>query len=331
MSDYRNELINSIQRGIMPIVCGDEARQIINVIIAELNNYTISEKCTDVCVVDEYNTSIMKRYVTCLRMEGKSEKTIEQYKNSCVNIWKFTNKNFDEITTYDIRFYISSLMQRGISNRTCENYRSYISAFYRWMTIEEFINKNPCDPIKHIKYADEIRYPFSDIDVDALKKSCCTNKQIAIVEMLLSSGVRCSELVNMNIDDIDFSNLTAHVRNGKGGKDRTIYITAVTKKYLLRYLEERNDTNPSLILGRGCSRITTGGVRDILRRVGHRANVNNVHPHRFRRTLATNLAARGMAIQEIQKILGHSNISTTMEYIYVNGDKVNSSYRRYVT
>ena len=197
------------------------------------------------------------------------------------------------------------------------------------MLEDDVIQTNPVAKLKPIKYADEIRKAFSEIEIDALRFACKSKKERAIVEVLLSTGVRVSELSSMLTTDIDLNMMTVHVVHGKGSKERTTYITPVAAKHLKAYLNDRKETGTALFYNKNHEPLNSGGIRVILNTIAKRANVNDVHPHRFRRTFATNLSKRGMEIQEIQKLLGHSNINTTMVYIAVDQTKVATSYRRF--
>ena len=200
----------------------------------------------------------------------------------------------------------------------------------QWLANEELIPKNPCAVIKPIKCPDEERFPFSAVELDALKQACKNQKERAIVEILVSSGIRVSELSNMDVSDLDFSSLAVHVRQGKGGKDRTTFMTDVARLHIQKYLLTRTDNDTALFINKNRSRLKSGGIQFILKELGKRAEVSNVHPHRFRRTFATGLASRGMPIQEIQRLLGHSDINTTMTYVSTNSEKIKASYRQFI-
>jgi site-specific recombinase XerD len=231
---------------------------------------------------------------------------------------------------YDIRFYLALRKRQGISNRSLENTRANLSAFFQWMMRENLIISNPCLNIKPIKYKQELRMPFSDVEIDALRSACKTLKERAIIELLLSSGIRVSELVMLNVDDIDKQALSVHIKHGKGNKERTTYITKVAMKHIENYLNNRNEQDSALFCNYQHQRMHDNGVRYLLNKLAKRANVANVHPHRFRRTFACCLSARGMNIQDIQKLLGHTNINTTMEYVTIDDGRLQSSYQYYI-
>ena len=204
-----------------------------------------------------------------------------------------------------------------------------IAAFFQWLLKEDHIAKNPCMNIPAIKYPDKVRLPFSTVEIDKLRFACSTTRERAIVELLLATGIRVSELTGLRVDDINFANMSVHVRNGKGAKERTVYMTDLARQHLQAYLMERKTISDGLFMTKFGEPIMPGGIRDMMRNLGKRAGVDNVHPHRFRRTFATGLANRGMDIQEIKKLLGHSDINTTMKYVYTSDEKAQASYMRY--
>lgn len=238
-------------------------------------------------------------------------------------------KDFTEIDPYDVRYYLAIQKDKGLSNRSLDNMRAALSAFFQWMAVEDVVSKNPTASVKPIKYVKEVRKAFSEVELDALRTACKTQKERAVIEMLLSSGVRVSELADMNVEDIDVLAMTVHVKHGKGGKERITYLNPVAVKHLQKYLAERAEDGAVLFYNQKHNRLEAGGIRYILNELAKRAGVENCHPYRFRRTFATNLAARGMEIQEIQRLLGHSNIATTLEYVAIDDEKVKASYRKY--
>ena len=287
----------------------------------------MSERRTELVALDDTNTKLLKRYRACLRLDGKSNGTIYQYCRSCRALANTIGKRFTDMGVYAIRFFLAMEKERGISGRSLENTRANLSAFFQWMTAEEVILKNPCLNINPIKYNSETPTPFTDVEIDMMRCNCKTQKERAVFETLLSSGLRVSELVGLDISDISLENKTVKVRHRKGDKSRTTYINSVAARYLADCIEG-NDSGPVFVNHCG-KRISDDGIRYILNVVAKRAGVTNVHPHRFRRTFATNLAARGMDVQAIQKLLGHSNINTTMVYVYTDDSQTRMSYQKY--
>ena len=328
--DYRMSFVRDVEAALAGAFTPEQVSMVSAAVIKTMANYEITERCTDLVPVGDENDKLIRRYRACLMIDGKSEKTIYQYTRSIRKLSEAIGKPFAEMGTYDIRFFLAIEKERGISNATLENARANLSAFFQWMTEDEIIPKNPLAKIKPTKVPVEVRKPFSEIEVDALRSACKTLKERAIVEMLLSTGVRVSELVGMEVKDINLADLSVHVVHGKGAKERITYTTPVSVKHLQAYISARKEDGPALIYNRSHKVITDSGIRTILNGIARRAGVENVHPHRFRRTFATGLARRGMDIQEIQRLLGHTNINTTMKYVVLDDTKVQASYRQYI-
>lgn len=310
----------------------EEAQEITERVTIIIGNYEITERCTDVVVLDTTNDKILKMYCGCLVVDGKSKSTIYQYRRTVQKLGDFVGKPFPEMGVYDIRFFLASEKQRGVSDRSVENFRSYLSAFFAWMADEEMITKNPMNPVKPISYADEIKEAFSNVEIDRLRSACETTKERAILEVLLATGVRVSELSLMDVGDVNGRDLEVKVLHGKGARERMTFITPVALSHLEKYLNERPEKNETaLFCNKDHSRLRSGGIRHILNEIAARAGVNHVHPHRFRRTFATFLAKRGMDVREIQKLLGHKNLNTTMLYINTENDTVKASYHKYIS
>lgn len=327
--DYRMSLIQDVENELIHQFTPDQVTMISNIVLKALSGYEITERCTDIVPLDDTNRKLIKRYRACLMVDGKSDKTIYGYWRSLERLSSAMNKPFTEMGTYDIRFYLAMEQERGLSLRSVENTRSNLSAFFQWMLNEELITKNPLAKIKPVKYPDELRKAFSEVEIDALRTSCKSLKERAIFEMLLSTGVRVSELSTMKVQDVNFSDLSVHVVHGKGAKERMTYMTSVSAKHLLQYLNDRQETGECLFYNHTHEALEAQGIRYILNALAKRAGVENVHPHRFRRTFATGLARRGMNVQEIQKLLGHSSIDTTMTYVNVENSGVQASYKKF--
>lgn len=326
----RESFIKSVEESLINHFTREQVALISHIVTKKLSDYEISDRCTDLVVYDDTNDRIIRRFKACLMVEGKSEKTIEQYVRTARKLSDTLNgKLFTDMDAYDVRYYLAMELERGVSDRTRENQRANMSAFFQWMVNDDVIPSNPVAKLKPVKVADEIRKPFSDIEIDALRFACKSKKERALVEVLISTGVRVSELSSMKTTDIDMNTMTVHVVHGKGAKERLTYITPVALKHLTAYLNDRKETGTALFYNKNHEAIDSGGIRFILNTIAKRANVDDVHPHRFRRTFATNLSKRGMEIQEIQKLLGHSNVNTTLVYVAIDNAKVHSSYRRF--
>lgn len=327
----KSDLIERIKLDLLDVIKDkDEYDNVVNIITIALGNYELSEICTELTTHDESNIMFIKKYIACLMIDGKSEKTMYQYSHELQRFYAAIGKSFVNIDTDDIRLYLALCKQKGLSNRSLATIRSYLFAFFEWMATEEIITKNPCIKIKPVKYNRETEKPFSSVEVDALRSACKNNRERALIETLLASGVRREELCDLEIRDVDFTEKSLVVRKGKGGKRRVTYLNDLAILYLKKYFAERGNLSPNekvFVTQRG--NISNSGLRYILKEIGERSGVENIHPHRFRRTFATSLVNRGMDVQEMQRLLGHVNINTTMCYVCVDDDRVRNSYNKY--
>ena len=329
MADYKLQFIQSTEESLAFILDNETREKVIDLITRNLREYEVVKAETALVEYQGVNETLLKKYCACLLIGGKSKKTIAQYKRTAEKLFQAVQKNFTDMDVYDIRLFLAIEKQRGVSNRTLENTRANLSAFFQWLHQEDLIPKNPCSNISPIKYTDKVRLPFSSVEIDALRFACKNEKERAIIELLLSSGVRVSELTGMKVQDIDFQKMSVHVTNRKGSKERTTFMNDLARKHLQTYLSERGIFGEYLFYNKQGTPLNPGGVRHLLNEIGKRATVDNVHPHRFRRTFASGMADRGMNIQEIRKLLGHTNINTTLEYVYTSDEQIHSSYMKY--
>lgn len=331
MSDLRVDFLEHLGSDLINVIDDNKLfNAVMDVITIDLDKYEISERCTELVVSESSNELILKRYCACLLIDGKSKNTIYQYARELKRFYLFVGKNFTDIDTYDIRMYLAVYKQKGLCSRTLSTMRSYLYAFFEWLTNEEIINKNPCSRIKPIKYNRDIKKPFTDVEIDAIRSACKTVRERALIELLLSSGIRRAELCDLRINDINFTDMSIIVRNGKGGKKRMTYMNDLSLTYIKKYLSEKAPYNENdKLFSTKHGDLTYSGLRYILKKIEEKSGVSNVHPHRFRRTFATSLANRGMDIQEVQQLLGHANINVTMQYVCVDDSRVKTSYKRY--
>lgn len=267
-------------------------------------------------------------FINTKRIEGRSEKTLDRYAYILKRYKETDPTPIHKITVYNIRQYLAKEKTRGIADSTLQGYRDVFSAFFGWIHRERLIPLNPCANLNPIKCKKEIRLPYTSVEIERLKEVCSSVRDKAIICFLLSTGCRISEVCGLNRADVDFNNLECTVL-GKGNKERTVYLNSVAAMQLQKYLDSREDDGEALFIGKGTSRMQPGGIRKCLRVIGDRAGVPNVHPHRFRRTLATNLIKHGMPIQEVANILGHEKLDTTMMYVYLDKQSVKNSYKKY--
>ena len=232
------------------------------------------------------------------------------------------------ITVYHLRQYLAKEKARGISDRTLEGTRQVFSAYFNWLHREQLIDTNPTANLGAIKYPKKIKVTYSEIDIEKMKFCCKTLRDRAIICFLLSTGCRISEMIRLNREDVDLNNLECTVL-GKGNKERTVFLDSVTGMLIRDYLTQRKDDSPALFIGKRKQRLSAQGVRAMMVKLAKASAVDHVHPHKFRRTLATSLIRHGMPIQEVAAILGHDKLDTTMQYVVLDKTDVKNSYRKY--
>lgn len=328
-NDYRMSIIRTVETELVNHFAPEQVNLISHVLTKALAGYEITERCTSIEPYDDSNEQILRRYAACLLVYGKSEGTLKQYVRTCRKLYEAVGKPYTEMNANDVLYFLAKEMERGVKDQTRENQRANISAFFQWMTNEEIIPKNPVAQVKPIKCHKEVKTAFSDVEIDALRSACKSLKERALIEFLLSTGVRVNEVATMTMQDVNRDTLSVHVVHGKGNKERLTYTTAVAMKHLLAYLHSRKEDGDTLFYNKNHEPISTDGIRYILNTIANRAGVDNVHPHRFRRTFATNLSRRGMPLQEIQILMGHRNTNTTMQYIATDDSRMNASYKKY--
>lgn len=308
-------------------VPANDVRRIIEQAADALMSYDVITMPTDGSTPDD-SDSLMKLFLDAKGVEGRSKGTIDHYRYVLGRLKEDTNVPFAKMTVHHLRSWLMAEKDRGISLRTLEGNRYVLTSFFGWAWKEELIPKNPTNNLAQIKQQKVIRKPYSSVELEKLKETAANTRDLAIIAFLLSTGCRISEVCALNVLDIDFRSRSVKVL-GKGNKERVVYLDDVCVMYLERYFKERTDDKEALFLGKGTERLTPHGVRAMLKRIEARSGVENVHPHRFRRTLATNLINHGMPIQEVAAVLGHDKIDTTMRYVYIDQRNVENAYRKY--
>lgn len=277
--------------------------------------------------------NLLELFLTAKEVEGCSPKTIAYYESTMKKMHRALNKSYTQLTTDDLRKYLSDYeRQNGSSKVTIDNIRRIFSSFFSWLEDEDYIIKSPARRIHHVKAPQLVKEVLSDEDLETLRDGCECERDLAIVDMLTSTGMRIGELVRLNREDIDLQERKCLVL-GKGNKQRPVYFDARTKLHLKDYLDSRTDNDPALFvsLHGKHKRITIGSVELRLRQLGRRLLLQRVHPHKFRRTLATNAIDKGMPIEQVQKLLGHARIDTTMHYALVNQNNIQLSHRKFLS
>lgn len=279
------------------------------------------------------NAEFLKLFLDAKRIEGCSERTIQYYRVTVEHLLSKVNESVRKITTEEIRAYLSDYQkQNGCSNVTVDNIRRNISSFFSWLEEEDYILKSPMKRIHKIKTKTTVKNIISDEGIEKLRDNCSEIRDLAMIDLLYSTGIRVGELVNLNIGDIDLEARECVVY-GKGNKERRVYFDAKAKVHLKEYIEKRKDNNEALFvtLDLPHDRLKISGVEIRLRQLGRRLDLERIHPHKFRRTMATRAIDKGMPIEQVQKILGHSQIDTTMQYAMVNQNNVKTSHQKYMS
>lgn len=278
-----------------------------------------------------HNKFTLEQFIRTKRLEGLSEETLQGYKTAIHNLSKNLGKRYEDMTTQDIRNYLSNYqISHKIKNQTLDDLRLTFSSFYNYLEEEDIILKSPVRKIHKIKSEYTLQHPFTDEDIIRLQDNCTTIRELAMVDFLVSSGVRVSELCKLDKTDISLKNREGIVF-GKGSKERVIYFDARAKIHLEDYLAERTDNNPALFVTaiEPHNRLTKSGVEYIIAQIGNRAGIPKCHPHRFRRTFATKLIDRGMPIEQVQRLLGHTKIETTLIYSQVKQENIKYSHNKF--
>ncbi len=271
-------------------------------------------------------------FIAAKRIEGRSEKTLKYYKSVIEKTVESIGKTVKHITTDDLRKYLSDYQEKKESSKvTIDNMRRILSSFFGWLEDEELIIKSPVRRIHKVKASKVIKETYTDEELEKMRDSCEEIRDVALIDFLASTGMRVGELVKLNIEDIDFEERECTVL-GKGDKERIVYFDVRSKIHLKQYIESRSDDNPALFVSLNAphERLEIGGVESRLRKIGNILGIDNVHPHRFRRTLATVAIDKGMPIEQLQQLLGHQRIDTTLQYAMVKQSNVKLAHRKYI-
>lgn len=327
--DIRETILQKVADALHGKVSDETAGIVQDILTLELNEYEVTKRCTAVTVAGASSEGMLRRFVATKRVEGLAESTIKRYTEQNLALIRFLQKPLYEVTTYDLRFYLAYRRQQGrVSSRTLDGMRRCFSSFFGWLNAEGLIGHNPCAALKQIKYRKTVRKPFSAVELERMRKACENIRDLALVDFLYATGCRVSEVVHLNIADVDFERRECLVL-GKGNKERIVYLTEVALMNLSEYLKGRQDCSEALFVGRGGRRLSKEGIEAAVKRIGKSAGVENAYPHRYRHTLATNLVERGMDILKVAAVLGHADISTTQIYCFNNQTTTKTDYARY--
>lgn len=325
----KERLISQVQQQMLPYLNNEQLSKLRAAMEYCLHGLEITE--TDQPQEQEQPNAV-EAFIAAKRIEGCSEKTLTYYRKTIEAMTAGIGKTPQQITTDDIRQYLTSYqVQRKSSKVTIDNIRRILATFYSWLEDEDYIVKSPVRRIHKVKTAKVIKDTYTDEALELMRDNCGTLRDLAIIDLLASSGMRVGEMVALNRDDINFNERECVVF-GKGSKQRLVYFDARTKIHLQNYLDSRTDSDPALFvtLRAPFQRLQIGGVEVRLRELGKRLLIPKVHPHKFRRTLATSAIDKGMPIEQVQQLLGHQKIDTTMHYAMVKQQNVKLAHRKYI-
>lgn len=323
------QLILDIESEMLPFLDNSQLMKLKSVLTGYLSNIGCAAHDAD---FTKENQQMMTAFLSAKKIEGCSEKSLKYYVNTISKVLDNLRKSIRHITTDDLRCYLMRYQtERSSSKVTIDNIRRILSSFFSWLEDEDYIMKSPVRRIRRVKTTKTIKDTYSDESLELMRDGCSDLRDLAIIDTLASTGMRVGELVRLNREDIDF-NERACVVLGKGDKEREVYFDARTKIHLQNYLNERFDDNPALFvtLSSPHERLQIGGVETRLRELGKKLNIPKVHPHKFRRTLATTAIDKGMPIEQVQKLLGHQKIDTTLQYAMVKQSNVKIAHRKYI-
>ena len=324
-----HNLITEVVQGMLPYLNNIQAEKLHEVLAHTLFRYEVTKNNKDENI-SEWN--LVDLFLAAKRIEGCSEKSLKYYESTIMAMMDKLHKEVKQVDTDDIRSYLTEYQARKKSSKvTIDNIRRILSSFFSWLEDEDYIIKSPVRRIHKVKTGTNIKETYSDEDLEIMRDSCKELRDLAMIDMLASTGMRVGEMVLLNREDINFNERECVVF-GKGDKERIVYFDARTKIHLQNYLQSRTDDDSALFatLQAPHNRLSIGGIEVRLRQIGKRLGLNKVHPHKFRRTLATMAIDKGMPIEQLQQLLGHKRIDTTLQYAMVKQSNVKISHRKYI-
>lgn len=320
-------IMKEVLQNMLPYLDNAQLDQLKATIDSVLTKYEIADE-----VNPKSNEELIGKFIEAKRIEGCSEKTLNYYQKTITDMLSVTGKEVMHITTEDLRKYLTDYQEtKKISKVTVDNVRRILSSFFSWLEDEDYILKSPVRRIHKVKTASTVKETYTDEALEQMRDSCAELRDLAMIDMFASTGMRVGEMVLLNKNDINFSERECVVL-GKGNKQRIVYFDARTKIHLQNYLESRADDNEALFVSLRApyTRLTIGGIEVRIRELGKSLGMNKVHPHKFRRTLATVAIDKGMPIEQLQHLLGHKRIDTTLQYAMVKQSNVKNAHRKYI-
>ncbi|MEG2649217.1 MAG: tyrosine-type recombinase/integrase [Anaerovoracaceae bacterium] len=329
-------MVNQIKREIEQQMCSALNNEQMMLLQKVLEHVFFSKEIKNLEEIEMSSTTtneeMLKVFLAAKRVEGCSEKSIAYYNSTLKTMIQRINKSVKQIVTEDLRVYLSDYQKNSKASKvTIDNIRRIFSSFFSWLEDESYILKSPARRIHKIRTGSTVKETYTDEELELMRDHCDTKRDLAIIDMLCSTGIRVGELTNLNKADVDFEKRECVVL-GKGDKERRVYFDARTKIHLKNYLEMRMDSNPALFvtLNNPHERLKISGVEIRLRELGRKLNIMKVHPHKFRRTLATKAIDKGMPIEQVQVLLGHTKIDTTLQYAMVSQNNVKLAHQKYI-
>lgn len=354
----KKQLTDELIIALMPFIEPSDTDDVMMAITMVLNDYNVSQEERSLALYEEDETELVfRRFLAAKIAKGCSARTVGYYKDSVSKALRIIGKPYDRVTADDIRYYLAMRVQKdGISKTTANNERRNLSAFYQWLQKEEILLKNPMNKVEVMKETKKKKKAFTQMEIERIRDSCLSTKEQALVEVLLSTWARVTEISQIRIDEINGETITVH---GKGDKDRDVYLTPKAQLLVEKYLQERSDANPYLFprakyagdvnkMCKGKARklqkewhkspdlvdanghTDQGTIESTVRKIGRRAGVENVHPHRFRRTGATMALRNGMPLLQVSKLLGHEQIDTTQIYLDISDQELMQAHEKFV-
>lgn len=326
----RNKLLKELEYALSS--CGIESDLIKSKFVIILNNYEVTDRCTEVSVVTDENEieKYIKLFLISKRVSGRTERTLKHYRSELIRFFREVQKIPKEINSNDIKLYLATKEVRdGVSKVTQKNALRVVSSFFQWMCKEEYILKNPMNKVDDIKLPKTKKHAFSELEIEKLRSEITDIRDKAILEILLSTWCRVSEVEGMNKKDIQDDHIEVV---GKGQKTRTVYLNAPAMVALNKYLETRDDDNEALFVSKDKphDRLLKSSFEKLVRDYGRKCEIEKCHPHRFRRTGATFALRRGMPIEQVSKLLGHESIETTQIYLDISEKELELAHKKYV-
>lgn len=325
----KEKVIKEIEQKMASILNNEQKEKLKEVLLYTFYNIEVTS-IKDELVED--TTDYAKMFIAAKRIEGCSERTLNYYETTIKTMIEKLSKKVNSIETEDLRNYLSEYQAKNnCSKVTIDNVRRILSSFFAWLEDEDYIMKSPVRRIHKVKATQTVKETYTDEELEEMRDACIEIRDLAMVDFLVSTGVRVGELVNLDRVDIDMQERSCVVL-GKGGKEREVYFDARTKIHLQNYLNSRIDNNPALFVSllRPYDRLKISGVEIRLRELGKRINIKKIHPHKFRRTMATKAIDKGMPIEQVQVLLGHRKIDTTLQYAMVNQNNVRNSHKKFI-